>query len=132
MQIGSRHRVSFSWENAEKIAERVRTMDGLGEARRKQYSTLFVLAAASGLRCSELLALRVNDVDFTAGTIRVEESSDQRSAGKIGECKNVAAYRTVHLGDPEGQKAMETLKRFLDPAASPNALVFRSKRGSAS
>jgi integrase len=53
---------------------------------------------------------------------------NQRSAGKIGECKNVAAYRTVHLGDPEGQKEMETLKRFLDHAASPNALVFRSKR----
>ena len=128
MQIGSRHRVSFSWENAEKIAEHVRTMDSLGEARRKQYSTLFVLAAASGLRCSELLALRVNDIDFSASTIRVEESSDQRSAGKIGECKNVAAYRTVHLGDPEGQKAVETLKRFLDLAARPHALVFRSKR----
>jgi integrase len=129
MQIGSRQRASFSWENAQSIARHVRTMDGLGEARREQYSTLFILAAASGLRCSELLALRGNDVDFSAGTIRVEESSDQRSAGKIGECKNVAAYRTVHLGDPEGQEAMQRLKRFLDPAPCPSILVFRSKRG---
>ncbi len=127
MQIRSRQKVSFSWTEAVRIAEHVRAMDGLGEARREQYSTLFLLAAASGLRCSELLALRVNDVDFDAGTVRVEESSDQRSSGRIGECKNVAAYRTVHLGDPEGQEAMRALRRFLGAGLSPDALVFSSK-----
>lgn len=91
MQIESRQKVSFSWASAERIAKYVQTMNGLGETRREQYSTLFLLAAASGLRASELLALRVNDVDFDASTVRVEESSDQRSGGRIGECKNVAA-----------------------------------------
>ena len=128
MQIDSRQKVSFSWADAERIAKHVRTMDGLGEARREQYSTLFLLAAASGLRASELLALRVKDVDFDAGTVRVEQSSDQRSGGRIGECKNVAAYRTLHLGDAEGQEAMRELRRFLGAGLSPDALVFSSKR----
>jgi integrase len=129
MKIHSRRKVSFSWAQAEQIAERVRKLDGLGDARRERYATLFLLAAASGLRFSELLALRVNDLDFGASTIRVEESSDQRSAGKIGPCKNATAYRTVLLGDPEGQKAMRSLKRFVGQAASSNSLVFRSKSG---
>jgi len=129
MKIQSRQKISFSWEQAVKIAEYVRKTDGLGDARREQYAVLFLLAAASGLRCGELLALKVNDIDFAASTIRVEESSDQRSGGKIGPCKNVTAYRTVLLLDPEGKVAMRELKRFIGADSSPNALVFHSKRG---
>lgn len=129
MQIESRHRVSFSWDQAEKIADHVRRADGLREARREQYAALFLLAAASGLRAGELLALKVRDVDFTQSGVRVEASSDQRSAGKIGPCKNVTAYRTVLLLDNEGRKAMRELKRILGNATSPNSLVFRTKRG---
>ena len=72
-------------------------MDGLGDYRRAQYATLILLAAASGLRCSELLALRVNDLDFAANTVIVDEASDQHTSGKVGECKNDSAYRTVLL-----------------------------------
>jgi integrase len=102
---------------------------GLGDSRRDQYSTLILLGAASGLRCSELLALKVDDINFDARTIRVEESSDQRNGGRMDECKNVAAYRTVHLGDSEGRKAIESLKRFLEAHPASDVLVFRSKRG---
>jgi integrase len=56
---------------------------------------VFVLAAATGLRCAELFALRLNDVDFRAGTIRVGESADQRTC-KIGPCKN--AFSRVTAG----------------------------------
>ena len=47
----------------------------LGAARREQYSTLFLLAAASGLRIGELLALRKDDIG--ENTIRVDESFDR-------------------------------------------------------
>ena len=131
MGIVSRQKVSFSWAQAQSIADHIHSLDGLGDSRRDQYATLILLAAASGLRCSELLALKVDDIDFGASTIRVEESSDQRNGGRISECKNVAAYRTVHLGDSEGREAIESLQRFLEanPAPSSDALVFRSKRG---
>jgi integrase len=49
--------------------------------------------------------------------------------GKVGECKNDAAYRTVLLADAEGRKAMKSLKQFLGNALDSDALVFRSKRG---
>jgi integrase len=113
MQISSRQKVSFAWKQAEKIAEHIGIMDSLGDSRREQYSTLVLIAAASSLRCGELLALKGNDIDFDARTIRVDESSDQRNGGKIGPCKNVVAYRTVYLGDAAGRRAMERLKGFL-------------------
>lgn len=129
MRVQSRKKVSFSWEQAEKIAEHIRKMDGLGDSRKEQYATLVLLAAASALRCSELLALRINDLDFDANTIVVDEASDQRTSGTVGECKNDAAYRTVLLADNEGRKAMRELKRFIGTPTIPGALVFRSQCG---
>jgi integrase len=73
---------------------------------------LFILASAGGLRCAELFALRIKDLDFKAGTIRVDESTDQRTC-IIGPRKNVAAYRTVLLADTEGREALLMLKRFV-------------------
>ena len=129
MKLDSRRRVSRSWPEAVRIAGQIRSMDSLGDYRRAQYSTAILLASASGLRCSELLALKIDDIDFDAITIRVEESSDQRGAGKIGLCKNPTAYRTVLLRDPEGIEAMRELKLFIGTATDPTALVFHSKRG---
>src|SRR5262245_23818034 len=65
-----------------------------------------------------------------AGTIRVDEASDQRKKGKIGPCKNVAAYRTILLHDSEGREALERLKRFLRkyPQQKPDGLIFHSRR----
>lgn len=92
-------------------------------------NAVFLLAAASGLLCGELFALKLNDLDFKASTIRVDESSDQRLY-VIGPCKNVAAYRTVLLADAEGREVLRILRRFLKGVRDPNELVFHSKRGS--
>jgi integrase len=126
MKIESRKAVSFSWQQAKKIALQVRKLEISG-SRKEQYATLFLLAAASGLRCSELFALKIEDLDFKAGSIRVDESSDQRSKGKLGPCKNAAAYRTVLLHDQEGKEALRTLKQFIKKNQSPDRLIFRSR-----
>jgi integrase len=84
--------------------------------------TLFIVAAASGLRIGELLALHNDDIDVENSTVRVDESVDK--TGIIGPCKNVAAYRTVVLADKEGQHAMRALKQF----EKHDGLIFRSKR----
>ena len=107
LRIDSRENVSYSWEQTLQIVEQIKTMDTLGAARREQYSTLFLVAAASGLRIGELLALRKDDIG--ENTIRVDESVDR--AGTIGPCKNVAAYRTVVLADLEGRIAMSACPR---------------------
>jgi integrase len=128
MKIESRGSVSFSWLQAKRIADAVHKLD-VHRLRTERHATVFILAAASGLRCGELFALRVNDIDFEAWTIRVDESADQR-AYKIGPCKNAAAYRTVLLADSEGREALLILKRFLEGPHTPDSLIFHSKRGS--
>jgi integrase len=127
MKIQSREAVSFSWGQTKKIVTQVRKSD-LDDTRKEQYATLFLLGSASGLRFGELAALKANDIDFKAKTVRVDESSDQRSGGKIGPCKNVAAYRTVLLGDSEGQEALKAVKRFISRQKTSD-LVFHSRRG---
>jgi integrase len=77
MKIESRKAVSFSWFESNRIAEYARRAERLDETRRSQYAMLFVLASATGLRCGELFALRINDIDFEANTIRVDESVDR-------------------------------------------------------
>jgi integrase len=59
----------------------------------------------------ELLALRLDDIDFKASAGRVDEALDRK--GVIGPCKNAAAYRTVWFIDAAGKKAMPGIKRFL-------------------
>src|SRR5208283_1331817 len=73
MKIESRGAVSFAWAQAKQIAGEVYKLD-VDDVLKERYATLFILAAASGLRCAELFALRINDLDFKAGTIRVDES----------------------------------------------------------
>jgi integrase len=126
MKVRMRDAVSFSWPQAKKIALQTRKLEISG-SRKEQYSTLFLLASASGLRVSELFALRIDDIDFKAGTVRVDESSDQRCEGKIGACKNVAAYRTVLLHDSEGREALRSLKKFIKKNRTPSQLIFHSR-----
>ncbi len=127
MKIETRKAVSFSWQQAKKIALQAQKL-GICESRREQYAALFLLASASGLRCSELFALKLDDINFKAGTVRVDESSDQRSKGKLGRCKNVAAYRTVLLHDREGKEALRILNQFIRKNRTPSGLIFHSRR----
>jgi len=73
MKINSRKHISYSWEQTLRVVEQVQAMETLGAVRREQYQTLFLVAAASGLRIGELLALHNDDIDFENGTIRVDK-----------------------------------------------------------
>jgi len=128
MKIESREAISFSWLQTKQIAEQVHELD-VDDTRKERYDTLFLVASATGLRCGELFALKLNDIDFKAGTVRVDESADQRTY-ILGPCKNAAAYRTILLADSEGREVLGILRRFLKGARKSNDLVFHSKRGS--
>ena len=129
MKIESRNAVSFSWDDTKRIAKAVRKLEGLDQSRKDSYAMAFILASATGLRCGELFALRVNDINFQAGTIRVDESVDQRTY-TMGPCKNATAYRTVLLADREGKEALRMLKKFLGGIRIATAFVFHSRSGS--
>jgi integrase len=59
-------------EQTLRIVECVRTLETVGKERREQYVAMFLVAAASGLRCRELLALKGDDIDFANSTVRVD------------------------------------------------------------
>ncbi|PYU37814.1 MAG: hypothetical protein DMG54_00345 [Acidobacteria bacterium] len=120
MRIKSCEAVSFSWAQANQIVDQVYKLD-VDDARKKRYAMVFVLAVATGLRCSELFALRLNDINFKEGTVRVDESADQRTY-IIGPCKNVAAYRRVLLADSEGREALRMLRSFSRDVRTQTAL----------
>jgi len=126
MKIRTRKAVSFSFKHTKQIVRQLERLN-LSEKRKRQYGVLFLVASASGLRCSELFALKLDDLNFEANTIRVDESSDQCSRGKVGPCKNVSAYRTVLLLDREGKEAMRLLKQFVKENDSRHRLVFYSQ-----
>ncbi|MET4924544.1 site-specific integrase [Streptomyces sp. PSRA5] len=56
-----------------------------------------VVLAGSGLRVGELLGLKVSDVDFKRGTVRVERQRLQ--SGLIGPPKTGESRRTVPVGE---------------------------------
>ena len=101
---------SFSWLQTKQIADQVHKLD-VDHTRKERYATVFLLAAATGLRCGELFALKWNDIDFKGGTIRADESADQRTY-IVGPYKNAAAYRTILLADSEGREVLGILRRF--------------------
>jgi integrase len=59
--------------------------------------TMLCLAYSFGFRKSELLTLRVSDVDLTAGTIRLRDSKngEPRKVALTGDAKNLLAACTV-------------------------------------
>src|SRR6202162_208732 len=124
-----RDAVKFSWTQANQIADAIQKLDGLDEERKNRYATAVILASATGLRCSELYALRMNDVDFRAGTIRVDESFDGLTY-QIEQSKNSKAYRTIVLGDAECREALRVLKAYVgERVQNRSEFLFHFKRG---
>jgi len=124
-----RNMPSYSWDVALKVAAEIRNSTSLGPIRKEQYATAVLLNSASGVRISELFALKGNDIDFKASTIRIDEASGQRQKGLVGDLKNVAADRHVPLKDGPGLIAMSELKKLIGEAPDPDTLIYRSERG---
>ncbi len=81
---------------------------------------LWATALYAGLRRGELQALRWQDIDFTAGLIRVERGWDAK-AGPI-EPKSRAGRRRVPLARP--LRSHLVAHRLLSQESSPGSLVF--------
>jgi integrase len=89
--------------------------DAVGRMER----VLYLTAAMTGLRQGELIALRWQDVDWTAGGIRVRRS---RTRGKLGTPKSRRSVRAVPMND---RLAGELERHFQQSAfQSDDALVF--------
>ena len=101
-------------ERAATHAQAVELLSTLPESVRP----LWAVAFYAGLRRGEMRALRMRDVDFDAGTIRVERSWDVKE-GPVAP-KSVAGTRTVFV--------LDKLRLYLDPLrdqwSEPDGLIF--------
>jgi integrase len=100
----------------------------LADAVGPRYRALILLAAFSSLRWGELAALRPEDIDLSACTVRVTRQLTKPGAGSsFGPPKSRAGRRVVAFPDlitPDLRKHLEAL-----PGGAP--LAFTSPAGSA-
>lgn len=91
-------------------------------------STIFV-AAYGGFRLGELLALRLDDVDWTRGSIRVDEGlTDVAGYLEFEDPKTARAFRTVPIAD----LALEKLRQHIETRVgwdNPRTLLFLGRDG---
>lgn len=86
--------------------------------------TIVLLAAMTGLRIGEILALRWGRINFVTATLRVEETCYE---GHFGTPKTKASRREV----PLSSTVVQALRahRARGAGASPEALVFATRQG---
>ncbi|EMC9359433.1 DUF3596 domain-containing protein [Proteus mirabilis] len=77
-------------------------------AKYEQWKNLFMFAINTGLRSSELCALKWSDIDFIERTAHVQSAS---VVGVIKETKTKAGTRKVELND-EAMKSLKEQKQF--------------------
>jgi integrase len=104
----------------------------LSDAAKSRYGPVFVLALTTGLRPSELLALRWRDVDWQTRTITVERTLEKGSGWRFGPTKRPASRRQVQL---QGWVArmlsdLHSARKFDPSGTSPeNEQIFHTLAG---
>ncbi len=99
----------------------------LTAATGERLAALFVCAIHTGLRRSELLALRWSDVNLEAGKLTVQRSL--AADGSFNPPKRKASRRTVRLTRAASEALREHRKRQLEEGTSGGGLVFTNKAG---
>jgi integrase len=96
------------------------------EEAQEPFKTLFALAWNTGLRAGELLALTVDDLDFTHKTIRVNKATDD-STRIVRQPKTKCSVAALPM--PSGLEAV--LRNYLMAQWKPNAagILFPNKKG---
>jgi len=101
----------------------------LADKFHRRYEAMVYVGAYGGFRIGELCALRVDDVDWDRGTIRVDEGlTDVNGFVEFEDPKTERAFRTVPMAD----LALEHLESHIDAlvdADDQRALLFTSPEG---
>jgi integrase len=97
----------------------------LARTVRPHYRAMVIAQAGLGLRIGELLALRVQDVDFLRRTARVEHQIDKLTHKRVPP-KTRRSRRTIPLPDVVAEALAEHLRQF---PASADGLLFHTASG---
>jgi len=94
-----------------------------------RYQAMIYVGSYGGFRIGELCALRIDDIDWDRGHIRVDEGlTDVDGLVKFEDPKTERAFRTVPMAD----LALEHLRRHIDRLVDEDdqqALLFTSPEG---
>jgi Phage integrase family len=102
-------------------------VDAIANETPVRYRTLVYFLAYTGVRIGEASALRVRNLDLTAGVIRVVESSPEVAGRKITGDTKTRKGRAVHVGPQLRQMLKEPLTKYGRPL-DPESLVFTGDR----
>ncbi len=105
----------------------VEQVTALAEAMPERYRTMVLAQAGLGVRIGELLALRVEDVDFLRRTVRIEWQFTQGSSGARSEPKTPRSKRTIPLPRVVADVLAAHLAAY--PAAR-DGTIFTTEKGS--
>ncbi|MDK2933586.1 MAG: hypothetical protein PWP27_1396 [Clostridiales bacterium] len=105
-------------------------------ARKYQYYPAFIVALDTGLRMSELLALRWDDIDLVNGYVVVNKNlvfvkDRENDTGKnVFVVQNTTKTKSGNRKIPLTQRALKLLKELKLKQVSKSDIVFCNKKGS--
>ena len=116
--------------------EEVRTLIAAANKLDPSFAAVLRLVAATGMRRGEVCALRWNDIDLSAGTVRISQSVVAAKGGAILKSpKTRASIRTVAIDSDTASmlKRLQLAQRSLAMACGltlgPEAFLFSSEPG---
>jgi integrase len=119
-------RVALPRSESERIVPlTIEEVGTLADAMADRYRAMVLTQAGLGLRISELLALRVQDVDFLRRTARVEHQISRATRERIPP-KTPRSRRTLPLPDVVSAALAAHLQTF---APAPDGLFFHTETG---
>jgi integrase len=116
--------------------DEVRTLIATADRLDPSFAAVLRLVAATGMRRGEVCALRWNDIDLSAGTVRISQSVVAAKGGAILKSpKTRASIRTVAIDSDTGSilRRLELAQRSLAMACGltlePESFLFSSEPG---
>jgi integrase len=94
--------------------------------RGKPFKTLFAVAWCTGLRAGEILALTLDDLDFTRKTVRVNKSSDDRTR-ESRQPKTPKSVAVLPMNTSLEAKLREYIHSHWKP--NPRQILFPNRTG---
>jgi integrase len=96
------------------------------EAAREPFKTLFAVAWCTGLRAGEILALTLDDLDFTRKTVPVNENADDRTR-EMRQPKTPNSVALLPMNTALEAKLRDYIHSYWKP--NPSQILFANRAG---
>ncbi|MGB8591030.1 MAG: tyrosine-type recombinase/integrase [Candidatus Acidiferrales bacterium] len=96
------------------------------DAAPEPFKTLFAIAWTTGLRAGEILALTLDDMDFTRKTVRVNKSADDRTR-EIRQPKTPKSIAVLPMNTALESKLRDYIQNYWTP--NTRQILFPNRQG---